>query len=595
MSEKLRHYDSYNTDLFQEGHLGIGMSTIDSRTPAHVFVDQQTGIVMGLYGDIYDVQDNEVWGIKDTIHKEKTICGLYKKYGVALPERLNGDFNIVLYDPNLKKIVVCNDRLGFKPLYIYTDKTAFLFSPEIKGFLAYPGFIKDVDEHGVADYFNYSYHMGEKTMFKHVKLLTPATCIVIGNGVIKSHTYWKPKYTDTLTREDLPYCIETGYEGFMKSVQRRTAGSKKMLIPLSGGLDSRFIAAAAKGLGAEVRTATFGSKGCLEHEIAKKVCSVLGIDEPRLVVIRPDWIKEYGQEFSWLTEAGHSSLDMTTQFGFRDEMGTNYDCFLNGIFGGHITFGSPYFTESSLNASDLDDEQKNRLFRGLNGERYDRFAAGCATKNLNETVHAYRYRTLIEEWEKTATVSDKFHFRWDYFFIYNRIRRGMNVIDQNKFFYNDQHPFASYELFDLYLGLSPDMMLQHYLYKELYKKKLPELASIPWQNTKVNLYENPSTIQKNIDFIKDKFRWYSVKISRGRIEFLDKSGFAHYSDSFYRKSIAVREWFKKILLSDECLGRGYFNKEGLTRLMGKQEKGGPAFEELSKMVVFELWARRFLN
>ena len=147
----------------------------------------------------------------------------------------------------------------------------------------------------------------------------------------------------------------------------------------------------------------FGSKGCLEHEIAREVCNVLGLDEPKLVSIQPDWIYEFGNELSLYNECNHSSLDLTTQYGFAKVMGTDYDCFLNGIFGGHISYGSPYFTDSALNVDKLNDETTARLFRGLEGPRYDLFIKSCASSRLNDLSLTYRHKTLKEEWEKGVT------------------------------------------------------------------------------------------------------------------------------------------------------------------------------------------------
>ena len=231
---------------------------------------------------------------------------------------------------------------------------------------------------------------------------------------------------------------------------------------------------------------------------------------------------------------------------------------------------------------------------GLNGHRFDIFLKNCVSSKLNDIVTEYREKTICEEWDRTENKSEVYAFRQDSLFLYNRIRRGMNVIDQNHFFYNDQRPFASYELYDFYLSLSPELTLNHHLYKEIYKKKLPSLARIPWQNTGVNLYQTPSRLKKTKKKIKRYLEWYLPRISRGRVNYLDKDNYEHL-DANYRKNTKMRDWVGNILLGDECLGRRYFQKDGLMELLDSLRRGSGDFHETSKMLVFELWAQNFLD
>jgi len=209
-------------------------------------------------------------------------------------------------------------------------------------------------------------------------------------------------------------------------------------------------------------------------------------------------------------------------------------------------------------------------------------------------VSAYREETINQEWDKTQTKSDLYVFRQDSLFLENRIRRCMNVIDQNRFFYNDQLPFASYELYDFYLTLSPELTLNHYLYKEIYKKKLPHLAKIPWQTTGVNLYQTPSWLKRTKKDIKRYLSWYLPKLSRGKINYIDNDKDADFTAN-YRKNPKLRSWAKSILLDDECLDRGYFKREGFVNLFDSARRGGGDFGDISKMIVFELWAQEYLN
>jgi len=174
------------------------------------------------------------------------------------------------------------------------------------------------------------------------------------------------------------------------------------------------------------------------------------------------------------------------------------------------------------------------------------------------------------------------------------MRRGMNSIDLNRYFYEDLLPFSSYELYEFYLSMSPEVSVDYQIYKEIYKRKLPALARIPWQKTGVNLYKEPSTLRKRWEGGRDRLLWYFTRISRGRINIRDSNAYMHY-DSDFRQSKDLRNWFADLLLNDRFLDRGYFRKEGLEDLIRYELQGGGVFHELGKLAVFELWARRFLD
>ena len=292
-----------------------------------------------------------------------------------------------------------------------------MFAPEIKAFMAYLGFDKTLDEHGVSDYFNYCYHLGNRTMFRNVSLLPPASCLTVKENAIELHTYWEPRYKNERSVRDLSESIDTGYQLFVKSIARRLNGKKDVLIPLSGGLDSRLILSVARQFSCKITTATFGFKDCLDYKIAKRVCRVLDVDVPRLVTIEPHWIYEFAPDLIKFNECNYSSLGLTIiQHGFAQTIGTTYDCFLNGIFGGHLTFGSPYFNEIDLHSNYNKMERTNRIVRGLNGHLFDIFLKKCASQKLAEIADGYREKTINEEWDRTEKRSDLYAFRQDSLF-----------------------------------------------------------------------------------------------------------------------------------------------------------------------------------
>lgn len=596
MADVMMHGEGYGCRTYSGEGMGLGAVGFKDSKVLRIHVDVESGNVICLQGDIFSIVHDgfEQEQTADPLVQER-ILALYGKIGMKVAESLNGDFNIAIHDARRNRLILFNDRFGFRHLFVYEDEDILMFSPEIKAFLRYSGFSKKIDEQGIADYFNYFYHLGDRTMFKKVKLLPPASCLSLEDKKRKQVCYWEPRYTRERKPEDLDECIETGYQLFRSSLSKRIAGRKRLIVPLSGGLDSRLIIATAKDFNCDIHAATFGEAKCSEVKIARQVCRTLGIKKHIRIQIEPEWIPNYSKKMLWLTEANYATLATTRLCGFHEKIGEKgFDGLLNGIFGGHLSFGPPYFTESDFKNRALAEGQLGQIITGLEGQRYDLFLSSCATKTMNDIVSSYREKSVSEEWERTSAASKIPAFRKDRLFLYNRMRRGMNYLDLNRFFYDSLLPFASYKLFDFYLSLSQDLMLNQYLYKEIFKRKLPKLATIPYQNTGVNLFCEPSRLRIRVSHLKKKLSWYLTRLTNGIIEVKDTGTYMHY-DHDYRKNSNTRSWVKGILLNDRFIGRDFFRKEGIERLLAYQDRGGTVFHEIGKLICFELWARQFLD
>ena len=591
MMNSLKHFNWYKTDRVITEDVGAGVVA----TCAGNFCAEEEGILVAISGEIYGVTDRG-----DNIYLSEgnvdisAVVRLYRKYGDRLPEKLNGKFNIFLFDKQNKISLLFNDHFGHQHLYIYRDSHVILFSPEIKAFLLYDKFDNILDDHGISDYFVYFYQFSDRTFFKNVKLFPPASIMKIESGRVSLETYWKPVYSNSRTKKHLDDSVMEGFRLFEQSVNRCLGNAQDILVPLSGGLDSRLIMAVAAKRDINITSVTFGAEKCLDYRIACKVTSMLNLPAPMLIPIGPEWLKKYAYSLVHLGECSYGALGITTQHGMADSVSGDFDVVLNGIYGGHLSFGSPYYSTVDLETEYSPTERVCRIRKGFNGHRFFMSMKDVVSSKLKDMVHEYADKTIEKEWKRSEEVSDRYWFRQDYIFLYNRIRRGMNNINQNKFFFNDKQPFASYELFNFYLSLSTDLTMHHHLYKEIYKRFLPELAKIPWQQTGVNLFDHGAQWSNFKRTLKRYCYWYLKKFSRGRLSYFDHDQYDN-QDIAYRKNKDVREWAEKILLSDRCLDRGYFRRHGVKELLQKEMAGHDLFYEIGKMVMFELWAREFLD
>lgn len=590
MMQPLMHLNHYQTSTYCQNSIGAGTVSF----PEGWGFGQESDIWTVYFGDIYKVseEDGQTSSIEGNNYAT-IIIELYKKYGEKLPQKLNGSFNIFIHDNNDNVSYLFNDRFGFKHLYLYQDEHVFMFSPEIKVFQQHDQFDKTLNPHGISDYFVYFYHLSDRTFFRNVRLMPPASSIKIIGNKVSVNTYWHPVYSNEKKISDLQESIEIGYRLFEQSVDRCIGNKKKILVPLSGGLDSRLIVSVAAKRSTSITTATFGTSKCLDYRLASKVCNAIGISKPELISIESAWLQQYAKDLVHVGECSYGALGVTTQHGMAQCIRDEFEIALNGIYGGHISFGSPYYNQADIDGDYSSKNRIDRIRRGFNGHRYE-LLKNALSKKVKAMVREYSDETISQEWERAKAVSDQYVFRQDYIFIYNRIRRGMNNINQNAIFFNDKQPFASYELFDFYITLSPELAANHFLYKEIFKNKLPILAKIPWQNTGLNLFTESSKWLNLKRSVKKQLLWYIPRISGGHLSLLDHDKYDN-QDVAYLKNQKLQNWIAEILLSERCLDRGYYSRKGILDLISREKSGNGLFHEIGKLVMFELWAREFID
>jgi len=591
LQSPLMHFASYRSEQVSHSHVGVGFVAV-GKTGS---LAESNGITVCCYGDVYaDIGLAGTKGAQGGQVDASGVLRMYEKCGESLPGTISGHFNIFINDRRSNVTYLFNDRFGHRHLYLYQSSGSLLFSPEIKSFLACEGLDMALDEQGLSDFFVYSYQLSDRTFFRNIKLLPPASILRIADGEIARSTYWSPEYRPTRDKTDLYEVADLGYDLFEQSVDRCLGSGRDILVPLSGGLDSRLILSVASRRSLNISTATFGHRKCHDYRIARNVCETLGMAPPRLITICRDWLQRYAEQMIHLGECTYGALGATTQHGMAQMVGGAFDVSLNGLYGGHLSFGSPYYTRDDLNIPLAKEERIKRIVRGFNGHRFSAYLEQVMSQQVLDQISTFKEQSIREEWQRSARVSDLDACRQDHIFVHNRIRRGMNNLNQNRFFFNDKQPFASYGLYDFYLSLSPELVLDHFLYKEIYKRRLPMLARIPWQQTGVNLYRRPSRLAGLRRRVKSRLSWSLNKYSKGRLVLADHSQYEN-PDVSYRKSLRLQSWVRSLLLSERCLDRGYYDRKGLEGLLLDAGTGKNVFHEVSKLVMFELWSRTFID
>ena len=122
---------------------------------------------------------------------------------------------------------------------------------------------------------------GSETLFKNVKQIQAGEIIAVENASIKRYRYFSFTHSEKYTEHDADCLEEKLLEEFSRSIDKliKYANGRQLVLPLSAGYDSRFIALMLYKKGIKnVLCYSYGEKGNYEAEISQQVAGALGFD-----------------------------------------------------------------------------------------------------------------------------------------------------------------------------------------------------------------------------------------------------------------------------------------------------------------------------
>ncbi|MEP0828045.1 MAG: hypothetical protein HRF51_05940 [bacterium] len=594
MLSRLAHNSDYTSDLHIDDWFALGQISIPFAGEQKLTYNKEFDAAAAFSGFIYGWKNVQVELAGSTKLKATRLIEIYRHFPESLPEKIDGSFNVAIFDNNNRTAVICNDRFGHRQLYYFEDDRYFLFSTEIKAFLACPSFPRDIDMHGVANFFNYGYPLGDRTFFKHAKFLLGGNIVKFDQKGISFKKYWEFRYDEQST-QTIPEFVEEMDEIYRPIILKRLEGSEQAVVPLSGGLDSRFILSHVVQAGYEPHAITHGKYNCLDHKIAREVAEVLRLKNYRFVEMQPYWLAEFAERFVFLSE-GMNNAGPATLLGISREynLPSRTTAFINGIFGGPTNFGSPYFrSEDIIKDISFDDKLRN-LRRSLWGELIYEGHYKMFTDDIGDFFRSDYLPGIAEEFAHSEKVSPWFCDQKDVFFIKNRTIRHMNLVDCNRFIWHDHFALADDSLVDFFLKIPAPLKLSRILLTEYFKNKLPALARVPYQATGVDLYSKPSPWKRKWQRLIARTKHYGERLTLGQVQFYNMKNYAHFSQ-WYRADKRVRLYFEGILLDDKTYRRGYYRRNVIEKLLKQQRRGAGAFFMLADLLAFELFNRLFMD
>ena len=180
----------------------------------------------------------------------------------AVPD-YNGCWQILIYDPQKHELILANDRWGTYPLFKVRKNGGLFISPDWRKLLPFTQ--KELNEQSAFEMVSFGYVLGDKTLINGM-LDVPSHTIEhfhYKNGSLEtsSRSYWQLNYTFKPAKEKIK---EKEFAELWQSQLKIYAQAVKKMgnacyIPMSGGLDSRLLAAEFDKYGVNIYAMTFGA------------------------------------------------------------------------------------------------------------------------------------------------------------------------------------------------------------------------------------------------------------------------------------------------------------------------------------------------
>jgi asparagine synthase (glutamine-hydrolysing) len=153
--------------------------------------------------------------------------------------RLRGMFAFAIWSESRKRLVLCRDRLGIKPLYVAHRENDIFFGSELKAIFVHPEIPRRLSQNGLDCYLSMNYVPCPWTLVEGIEKLPPGHWLEWKNGITSSGCYWQLPFG---TRDQSLESAAEHLDFLLKeSIREHLISDVPLGVWLSGGLDSSAI------------------------------------------------------------------------------------------------------------------------------------------------------------------------------------------------------------------------------------------------------------------------------------------------------------------------------------------------------------------
>lgn len=596
MIASVRHEQWYETDRYSDPafsvarvHLGIS-----NPQPQPIFNEDRTLCVF-MEGRIYGY-DEEKKQLGDrhhfAFHNDPEFClHLYEEQGISFLERLNGAFLLLICDLRQGKAILGNDRYGLMRAYYAVHHGGLLFAPEAKAILQDRTFKSELNTEALVAYLAFGEFWGDRTLFKGVHILPPASVLTYDDGKVSLTQYWQFRYQPDRSLSERTMAEQVA-EAFKGAVAVRMKDPLRYAVSLSGGLDCRSVLAAMDPeRWRDLITYSYGPSYCDQIPIARKVAEKCGTRH-RFIELTPEIIVENAEQLVWLTDGRNhieGSFLHPVHRQARDEVDVVFDGFvLDRTLGG-----------SHLRKDRIHPESKEALISSLlKGVRLfgDEGLISLFRPEYHALVREVPSSTVRVEFDKLSHADPSTTF--DEFYMTNCVGYASSWHVPLRDLMEVSFPAADNDLLDTVFKIPPEKRLNHRIHRQVIMRLSPELAGITY-----NKIMMPASAPLFLWRFGKAYRLYTRenrgelawRLSGGRLRLRNKTDYVDHP-GWLRGNDSWKSYCGTLLLSSESLSKEYFDQDYIRYLIdGHQEARFNASYRIMRLMTIEIFLRRFMS
>ncbi|MGE0823686.1 MAG: asparagine synthase (glutamine-hydrolyzing) [Candidatus Binatia bacterium] len=597
MADTLTHRGPDEEGVYQTGSVGLvhrRLSIIDLASGQQPMLSPDGNVAVVFNGEIYNYQELQE-DLRQHGHAFRTrsdtevLLTLYLQYGLDAFAKINGMLACAFWDDRSQTLILARDRFGKKPLFYMQTAERFLFSSEIKALLAYGEVERQVHLPALHEYLTHSYIVGENSILAGIRRVPPAHLLVFRREQVTCQPYWTLQFQPATTAPEENEVLEHLEVLLEQAVKRRLMSEVPLGAFLSGGIDSSTVVALmARLMDTPVKTFSVGFEEASYSELedARLVAQHLGTDHHEIIVkpsavdILPHLVKHLDEPFGdssavptfYVCQAAKKHVTVAISGDAGDEGFAGYRRYLN-LCQDHWFDNVP----TRLRHGVLLPLTKILPFTWLGWNTL--YAMGRTGKSL--LPYGLGLYPHIQE----QLYTDELHTQLRTVDPYRETERilaqvvGLDAVSQYQ--YLDTLQYLPHDILTKVDRMSMANSLE-------VRSPLLDYILVEYLATL------PVSLKLRNGISKYILRKFCSKLLPSTVLTKQKQGFAIPKGLWFQKEL--RGMAEDILLDRTTLGRGYFRKDTLQRLLRHHATGRRDYSTwIWCLIILELWFRLFLD
>jgi len=477
--------------------------------------DPASGTTAAFYGEFYNEGLPSAENGSETARR---LIKLYREHGERFVERLNGSFVLFLDDGPGSFVMLANDHYASRPVFFSIQGGKLLFAPELKGVSCMPDADRTLNPLAFISFLINGHLLNDQTFFSRIHPMMPGSIITIRAGRLTMvQLYQNIRRSDS---KDLgeAYYIDALSSLILRTVGKRLHSTQSLVIPLSGGYDSRGLVACVRQLtGEKVRTVTWGTDETTpgaDGAVGRKISEYLGTDHHFLQRDSSRFVDDL-DEMIYRTDGlnddpgfHHNELSIIRKIRF--ELNAQY------LMRGDHCFGF---------GGEVKSDPEALATIGVVGLEACPTLAGLLNPSLVEGFRS-QMKGELRRMRDECKAEDP-NDRKDYFYFTQRFLHYLNRSSYYKLTVLElQNPLMDRDILDFYKSVPWKYRLRKYIYKRTLKTMFPELFSLPFATA--HSLESWGVLLRRSEDLQQYFRRHLLEERNGLHEFLDIDALGAY-------------------------------------------------------------------